>query len=70
MLVVVIMLIAIVCYLMATNYVVKTSDGIKLYPKGKFSFSELYTDMTTINFFELRHHKELVSVMVSHNDLK
>lgn len=70
MFIIVLLSIAGICYFGATHYTVNTSDGIKFYSKGDISFNDVYIDMTTMNFLDLRHHLKLVSVMASHNDLK
>ena len=56
-----------VCFA-GTHYFVKTSDGIKMYPKSEFSLSGTYVDMNNMSFLGLRDHIDLVTVMASKGD--
>jgi hypothetical protein len=51
------------------RYFVNTSDGIKIYPKNHFTFSDTYVDMRKMSFIELRNHPEIIGVMIRHDDL-
>lgn len=53
-----------------SHHFVKTRDGIKIYPKKKFSFEEPYVDMENMKFRDLRNHKQIVSAMIAHKDIE
>jgi hypothetical protein len=57
-------------YFAAAHHIVKTSNGIKLYPKKSMAFKDTYVDMTSLSFVQLRHHKDVVSSMADKGDLE
>jgi len=56
-------------YFAGSRYIVKTSDGIKTYPKGEFGMSDTYVDMTKMSFIDLRQHMDLAKEMTNQGDI-
>ncbi len=57
-------------YFASSYHIVNTHAGFKLYPKQHYSFKDTYVDMTSISFFQLRNHKEVVAAMTRSGDLE
>jgi len=71
---IIIIILLLVCgggiYFAASKHIVKTAEGIKIYPKKGISFKDTYVDMTSLSFIQLRKHKEVVASMASKGDLQ
>lgn len=53
-----------------THHVVQTREGIRVYPKASFGFSDTYVDVARMSFLELRNHRALVVAMTQAGDLE
>ena len=49
-------------------HVVQTKEGLRVYPKNTFRFTDTYVDMTRISVIELRHHEAVVIAMRNAGD--
>jgi hypothetical protein len=67
---VVLVVAGIALYFLTSYHVVRTSGGIKLYPKESMTFKDSYVDMTSLAYADLKNHSGVVRAMTKAGDLK
>lgn len=63
-------LVGILGYLILAHHFVMTSDGLKVYRKGKLTLQDTYVDATRMSFLELPNHIPLARTMILQGGLQ
>lgn len=49
-------------------HILQTSEGIRIYRKDQISLKDTWLDLTTLSMSQLRHHAEVVTVLLRKGD--